>query len=130
MRVDDGERIDGGTQMDPISPDLRTVANLEDGDWKALGPGESILHLDDSLRIGTGFHVYRLEPGASSTPHEHICDEHFLVLTATWWTMTVSGTAPATWSCFAEAHATTPGPRPAHDRRLHRHKGEPLGAYP
>ena len=78
--MDDGERIDGGTQMDPISPDLRTVANLEDGDWKTLGPGESILQLDDSLRIGTGFNVYRLEPGASSTPHEHICDEHFLVL--------------------------------------------------
>ena len=80
MGVDDGDRIDGETQMDPISPDLRTVANLEDGDWKALGPGESILQLDDSLRIGTGFHVYRLEPGASSTPHEHACDEHFLVL--------------------------------------------------
>ena len=67
-------------QMDPISPDLRTVVNLEDGDWKALGPGESILQLDDSLPVGTGFHVYRLDPGASSTPHEHTCDEHFLIL--------------------------------------------------
>ena len=78
MGVDDGDRIDGKTQMDPISPDLRTVANLEDGDWKALGPGESILQLDDSLRIGTGFHVYRLEPGASSTPTPSRCTTRLL----------------------------------------------------
>ena len=42
--------------------------------------GQSFLQLDDTFAPGTGFHVYRMEPGSSSQPHEHTCHEQFLVI--------------------------------------------------
>ena len=36
--------------------------------------------LDRSVRLGTGFHVYKMEPGYTTIPHEHGNDEHFLVI--------------------------------------------------
>ena len=42
--------------------------------------GQSFLQLDDTFPPGTGFHVYRMEPGSSSQPHEHTCHEQFLVI--------------------------------------------------
>ena len=48
-------------------------------DGKSL-TGQSFLQLDDTFPPGTGFHVYRMEPGSSSQPHEHTCHEQFLVI--------------------------------------------------
>jgi anti-sigma factor ChrR (cupin superfamily) len=42
--------------------------------------GQSFLQLDDTFPDGTGFHIYRMEPGSSSQPHEHTCHEQFLVI--------------------------------------------------
>jgi hypothetical protein len=42
--------------------------------------GQSFLQLDDTFPEGTGFHLYRMEPGSSSQPHEHTCHEQFLVI--------------------------------------------------
>lgn len=39
-----------------------------------------MLRLDDSHKPGVGFHVYRMEPGVWSEPHEHTGVEQFLVL--------------------------------------------------
>ncbi len=39
-----------------------------------------MLQFDDARPLGVGFHIYRMEPGAVSQPHEHTCDEQFLVL--------------------------------------------------
>ena len=42
--------------------------------------GQSYLQLDDTFPEASGFHIYRMEPGSSSQPHEHTCHEQFLVL--------------------------------------------------
>jgi hypothetical protein len=42
--------------------------------------GQSFLQLDDTFLPGTGFHIYRMEPGSCSQPHEHTCHEQFLVI--------------------------------------------------
>jgi anti-sigma factor ChrR (cupin superfamily) len=48
-------------------------------DGKAI-EGQSFLQLDDTFPDGAGFHIYRMEPGSSSQPHEHTCHEQFLVI--------------------------------------------------
>ena len=44
------------------------------------GKGESILQLDDKKPLGLGFHVYKVEPGGFSSPHEHTGIEQFILL--------------------------------------------------
>ncbi len=75
-----------GVKPKPIAQGERLVANIYEtpfdgfvGDGVA-SEGESYLSLDSSQAAGHGFHIYRMAPGASSTPHEHMSDEHFLVL--------------------------------------------------
>jgi len=64
----------------------RIVANINKGQFKPFiaggreVPGQSYLQLDESFPEGCGFHIYRMAPGSSSQPHEHRCDEQFLVL--------------------------------------------------
>ena len=72
--------------MKKIEPDERRIANIHTAEYTAW-PGEdgeetrsSVLQLDDSQPLGVGFHVYRMEPGEWSTPHEHTGAEQFLVL--------------------------------------------------
>jgi quercetin dioxygenase-like cupin family protein len=72
--------------MKPIAGNQRLVANIRAAafhpflvDGKPL-PLQSVLQLDTSHSPGVGFHIYRMEPGARSQPHEHTCDEQFLVL--------------------------------------------------
>ncbi|WP_282606872.1 cupin domain-containing protein [Pelagibius sp. Alg239-R121] len=72
--------------MDPIETGKRRVKNFQTADFETLErldgktSGASILQLDSSAAPGVGFHLYRLEPGASSEPHEHSCNEQFVVL--------------------------------------------------
>ena len=42
--------------------------------------GQSYLAARRDLPGRPGFHIYRMEPGAASQPHEHTCHEQFLVL--------------------------------------------------
>ena len=44
------------------------------------GKGESILQLDDKNPLGLGFHVYKVNPGGFSAPHEHTGNEQFILL--------------------------------------------------
>jgi anti-sigma factor ChrR (cupin superfamily) len=72
--------------MRPIDPNDRRIANIRDvaftpfvyPDGVALG--DAILQLDDSVELGTGFHVYRMPPGMTTRGHRHNGHEQFLIL--------------------------------------------------
>jgi len=72
--------------MDKINPTDRRVANIKSARFKPFVtdgtevPGQSFLQLDETFAEGTGFHIYRMEPGSASQPHQHTCHEQFLVL--------------------------------------------------
>ena len=72
--------------MDPIGSAERRVANRFEAEFVPFivdgepSPGEWILQLDGSYPLGSGFHLYRMDPGTRTTPHEHTCDEQFLML--------------------------------------------------
>jgi anti-sigma factor ChrR (cupin superfamily) len=73
--------------MKPITERDRTVVNIHTAsyehwtneDGSVLGD-QSYLQLDDSFEPGSGFYIYRMEPGAVTTPHEHTCRESFIIL--------------------------------------------------
>ena len=72
--------------MDPIGSAERRVANRFEAEFVPFivdgepASGEWILQLDGSYPLGGGFHVYRMDPGTRTTPHEHTCEEQFLML--------------------------------------------------
>ncbi len=72
--------------MKPVNKDERIVANITTAHFRPFLvegvplAGQSVLQLDQSQPLGVGFHVYRMEPGAVSQPHEHTSDEQFLIL--------------------------------------------------
>ena len=73
--------------MRKIEQHERLVANIHDDavfkPWVTNGqpsPVEEVVQLDDDHPMGVGFHVYRMAPGMTTTPHEHTCHEQFLVL--------------------------------------------------
>lgn len=70
-KMEKTERIVANINTTPFKPFLV--------DGKPL-IGQSFLQLDDTFLPGTGFHIYRMEPGSSSQPHEHTCHEQFLVI--------------------------------------------------
>lgn len=72
--------------MRKIAKSERRVANIRTAIFQPFVfagervEGQSFLQLDDTFPEGSGFHIYRMEPGSSSQPHEHTCHEQFLVL--------------------------------------------------
>ena len=72
--------------MKAIEKSERRVVNIKTATYRPFVfqgetvAGQSFLQLDDSFPEGSGFHIYRMEPGSSSQPHEHTCHEQFLVL--------------------------------------------------
>lgn len=71
--------------MKPIQKDQRRVANIRDEDAfqpfdPAGEPGTSMLKLNTDLPRDVGFYIYRMAPGARSTPHRHGGAEEFLML--------------------------------------------------
>ncbi len=72
--------------MQKINPSDRRVVNIYKDDFEPFcnenGPStnESILQINSHDRQAVGFHVYRMQPGTTTTPHEHTQDEEFLVL--------------------------------------------------
>lgn len=72
--------------MQPINPDDRRIANIHRATFKAfvypdgVALGDSVLQLDDSQPLGTGFHVYRMPAGMTTRGHRHNGHEQFLIL--------------------------------------------------
>ncbi|MEZ5923034.1 MAG: cupin domain-containing protein [Hyphomicrobiaceae bacterium] len=73
--------------MKPTAPSDRVVVNIKDPkvfksfivDGQPL-PKQGFVQLDETFPAAAGFHIYRMEPGAVTQPHEHTCHEQFLVL--------------------------------------------------
>ncbi len=69
--------------MEPIAPEDRKVANIKNGVFKPFATGslgQTVLQVDDDAGFGVGFHIYKMEPGAVSTAHEHTSNEQFYVI--------------------------------------------------
>ena len=72
--------------MKPIQPDERRIVNIYEAEYEpwtdtdGSSNGQAVLQLEDRLPNGVGFHVYRMDPGVWSEPHEHTGAEQFLVL--------------------------------------------------
>jgi mannose-6-phosphate isomerase-like protein (cupin superfamily) len=72
--------------MAPVKSADRLVANIKTARFQqfeadgAVIPGQSYLQFDDTFEAATGFHVYRMEAGTASQPHEHTCHESFYVI--------------------------------------------------
>jgi len=72
------------SEMEPIKPNDRRVVNIHKGEYVPLisdgKPDGSVLQLNDANRLGSGFHIYKMEAGATTVAHEHLSDEEFLML--------------------------------------------------
>jgi len=72
--------------MKSTTKDERTVVNIHEADFQPWVMENDELHdsstlqLDDNKPMGVGFHVYKMEPGSTTTPHEHTNNEQFLIL--------------------------------------------------
>ncbi len=73
--------------MRSITPSARKVVNIQTAHYErwlnedgSELTDQGYLQLDDSFPPGSGFYIYKMEPGAVSTPHEHTCRENFLIL--------------------------------------------------
>lgn len=73
--------------MEPIRPHERKVANIRDeAAYQPYDPagisetGTSFIQLNPDAKRDVGFYIYRMEPGARSTPHMHGGAEEFLMV--------------------------------------------------
>lgn len=71
--------------MKPVKDGERIIANIHNAQYVPfeMESGESsgsVLQLNASNRPGVGFHIYKMEPGLTTTAHQHTSDEEFLVL--------------------------------------------------
>ena len=73
--------------MKPIAPAERRIASIRD--TAAFSPfdptgeterGTALLQLNPAAPRGTGFYIYRMEPGARSAPHAHGGAEEFVMI--------------------------------------------------
>ena len=71
--------------MKEIRPAQRRVKNIQTAEFTPWYTddggvtGESVLQLNNHPKA-VGFHVYKMEPGTHSQPHEHSGDEEFLMI--------------------------------------------------
>jgi anti-sigma factor ChrR (cupin superfamily) len=71
--------------MKAVQPGERIIANIHETVYEPFinDSGEtdgSVLQLNREHKPGVGFHVYRMEPGTTTIPHEHKGHEEFLLL--------------------------------------------------
>ncbi len=71
--------------MLPIDSPNRRVINIDEGEYLPLYDDEGrvdgeVLQLNPNKELGYGFHIYRMPPGHTTTPHVHKGDEEFLIL--------------------------------------------------
>ena len=101
--------------MDALGEDKRVVRNLRAAafegfqlDGKAV-QGQSVVQLDDKQPLAQGFFIFRMEPGAVTTPHEHTNGEHFYVIEGDLQDHDGRGTRPVI-SCISSPAASTTRP--------------------
>ena len=71
--------------MKPLNETERTVVNIDDAEFEPFitDAGDTdgyFLQLDRSKGPGRGFYIYKMEPGYTTIPHQHIGVEEFLIL--------------------------------------------------
>ena len=72
-------------KMKPVADGERIVVNIDDAEFEPFvnerGQEDGlVLQLDRSKRLGTGFHIYKMEPGYTTIPHEHRGNEEFFII--------------------------------------------------
>ena len=70
--------------MKPIEAGERSVANAFEGAFQPFlspegKPDGEVLQVNGG-KPGYGFHLYRMAPGQTTIPHEHIGDEEFFLI--------------------------------------------------
>ena len=67
-----------------IAPEDRRVENVHKARFEQLfsdGMEDgSVLQLNRAKPLGSGFHIYRMEPGATTITHTHASDEEFYII--------------------------------------------------
>ena len=71
--------------MKAVAAGERLVANINEAEFEPFinDRGEQdgwVLQLDRSRSPGTGFHIYKMDPGYTTLPHEHLGAEEFYVI--------------------------------------------------
>ncbi len=71
--------------MKPVARGERVVANIHDTEFEPFIDRNGdidgyVLQLDRSKPLGTGFHVFRMDPGYTTVSHQHGHDEEFLII--------------------------------------------------
>ena len=71
--------------MKPVAEGERRVANLDDIEFEAFvnqdGVADGLAFQHDRDRpLGTGFHLYKMEPGYTTIPHQHNGNEEFFIV--------------------------------------------------
>jgi len=71
--------------MRPLNAKQRRVINIADGEFVPLIDDDGrkdgeVLQIHPGVKPGFGFHVYRMPPGHSTTPHVHEGDEEFYII--------------------------------------------------
>lgn len=72
--------------MKAVASHERQVVNIHSAKFEPFDmggqslPGQSYLQLDRSFAPGSGFHIFKMDPGVTTTPHQHTCDEQWLML--------------------------------------------------
>jgi anti-sigma factor ChrR (cupin superfamily) len=76
---------DRNKAMKPVAEGERLQINLADVEFEpyisASGEADGLaFQLDRSKRLGTGFHLYKMEPGYTTIPHRHSGNEEFFII--------------------------------------------------
>ena len=71
--------------MKPVADGERRVANLDDIEFEVFvnqhGVTDGLAFQHDRDRpLGTGFHLYKMEPGYTTIPHQHNGNEEFFIV--------------------------------------------------
>lgn len=71
--------------MKPVAEGERIVVNIDEVEFEPFinDRGERdgfVFQLDRNKRMGTGFHIYKMEPGYTTIPHEHRSNEEFFII--------------------------------------------------
>lgn len=71
--------------MKPVAEGERLIINLDEIEFEpyvnSRGEEDGLaFQLDRSKPLGTGFHIYKMEPGYTTIPHQHCGNEEYLIL--------------------------------------------------
>ena len=71
--------------MKPVAEGERLKINIEDVEFEPYindkGEADGLaFQLDRDKRLGTGFHLYKMEPGYTTVPHQHRGHEEFYII--------------------------------------------------